>query len=864
VDILKISKAISISILIIGLILSTACFSDVNKKTASVKIKIDVMENDTFLRNAIKKFNSDHKDIIIEENIYFTDQYKKYTEDVQANLLSGTGSDIIVTSPVRMPMLSKYIENGFFYDLDDLFNNDKSINREEYFSQIMNYGTYKGERYLIPLSFTIDGLFTTKRILDEDGITGLDGALSWKDISDICVDYKNRNQKSSQYLISNLEFSSLIRGLGNDIIDLENKTAKLDSPIVKEAIRIYKDINKSVIQDKVFYEKIQSGDISAILRDKDAVFLNSAITSPQNLQYNYSSMDREMQPKVYIARTKENKIAAKVTLFAAINSKCTYKKEAYQFISTLLSKDYQVDNSLYGIPISKSAYEQDKEKCLKDKSNKYIEPLLTQVDEYLAILDTCRIEDIRLFDLIDTKMRECVSKNDKDDEIAKILMETVENYFGETLTTTVPEDPNKTVAADNNIKARLSIFYIDYNSMVKNALRKCRDIYPGIEFSETVFNSEQYSDMNTKLSTELMAGAGPDIIIFDDNTFKSLYKVTNSGVFTDLNELIRKDNEFKASDYYQSILDCGVYNDKRFYIPLEFSIPFFRTTDSILKKNNIFVDQAGLTIDSIHTMAQDFIKNNDNKNKSLFWCNFGFITMLQISGDNFIDVENKKSHFNTEEFINLLKMYKDIKPSIASYETCVKYNSYVDMAKEDKLIMAYDFSNQSPWQLWTFNSMYNGEIGDDMDIIPITNNGTCYAKIGDCIGINSSCESKDAAFKFVKIILSKDLQKASDSYGSYNLNLMLPINKQAFTEDINNFLANDSSGFGSKYPAKKLPKKIADKLNLLLEKTKPEKGMDIEIKKIIADSLEDFLAGKASAQQTAKEIDQKVTLYLNE
>ncbi len=860
---MKALKTILVLIIVIGLTVNTACFSNVNTKDGNVKLTIYVMENDTFLRNVIRKFNSDHKEITIEEKVYYSDQYEKYSEDIQASLLSDSGSDIVVTSPVRIPMLSKYIDNSSFGELDDLYNNDKNINKDDIYNEIMNYGIYKGKRYLIPLSYTIDALFTTRSILDEKGITGLDSDVSWEDISQICSEYQKKNQKESQYILSNLEPSSLIRGLGNNIIDLENKAAKLDTAAVKEAIKLYKTINKSVIPDKVFYEKIKDGDISAILRNKDAIFLNSAITSPRNLRYNYSLLNTGIQPQIYTACTVENKISPKVTLFGAINSKCTHKKEAYEFISTLLSKDYQANNFLNGLPISKSAYEQEKDRCLEEKANNSIKTLLPQVDGYLERLDFCKIEDVRLFDLIDTKIRECVSKNDNDDNIAKSLQETAENYFKETVAA-VSKNQSEAIDTNNSIKAQLSIIYMDYNSRTKNALRKCRELYPGIEFTETVFGNEQYSEMNTKLSTELMAGAGPDIIIFGANTFKSLYKVAGSGIFTDLNELISKDNEFNRSDYYEDIFDCGIYDNKRFYIPLEFSIPYFRTTDLTLKKNNIAIEQSGLTLDSLHKLAQDFIKNNDNKNKSLFWCNFGFLTMMQISGDNFIDIKNRKTYFNTKKFIDLLKIYKDIYPSIATYDTCAKYNSYTDMTKEDKLIMAYDISNESPWQLWTYNSIYNGVIGDDMDIIPLTNNGDCYARIGDCIGINSFCKSKDAAFKFIKIILSRDLQKTSDSYGSYNLNLLLPINKQAYNEDINSYLSNNSSGFGSEYPAKELPKKLAEKMNLLVEKAKPEKDMDIEVRKIVGEALEDYSKGKASAEQTAKTIDQKVTLYLNE
>lgn len=874
---LKPLKTILVLIILTGLLANTACsFNDNSGSNKGiVKLSINVMDSDIYLKNAIKKFNATHNNCIIEEKLYYNDQFQKYSEDIKASLLSNDGSDIIVTSPIRIPMLSKYIDKGSFSELDDLYNNDKNINKDDYYSEIMNYGIYKGKRYLVPLGFTIDAFFTTENITGKAGIHGLSDQVHWEDISNICSDYANKNNQGSQYILSNLDFTSILKGLGTNIFDLENKIVKLDSMTVKTAIKQYKSISKFAIPDKLFYEKIQGGDLSAILKNGDAVFLNSAITAPQDLWYNYSSFNSEIKPETYSVCTPENKVSASVSLFGAVNSKCTNKKEAYEFLSMLLSKAYQAEDYLSGIPVCKSAYEQKKDECIKEnngersgrgggcKSNDSIKALLSQVDDYLSRLSLCRIEDYEIYNLINNKIRESVSKNETEANIAKSIQEVSEKYFKDGLTENVKNQKDNLTKSDN-IKAKLSIIYMNYNGKVKNAIRKSKELYPKVEFTENVFGNEQYNDMNTKLSTELMAGEGPDIIIFGASTFNSLNKVAKSGIFTDLNELISKDKDFNKNDYYKNIFDCGIYDNKRMYIPLEYSIPYFRTTDLTLKENNITIDQSGLSIDSLHKLSQDFIKNNKNKNKSLIYCNFGFSTLMRMSGEKFIDNEKRKSNFNSKEFIDLLKKYKDIYPAIAPYDTCVKYNSYINMIKDKKLVLAFDQGNESPEQLWGFNSMYNGVIGDDMNIIPLGDNGICYATVGDCIGINAHCKNKEAAFNFLKIMLSKDLQKASDSYGNHNVALLLPINKQAYNEDLINYLSNNTSGFGSEYPAKKLPKELAEKLNLLIGKTQLEQMMDRAVRIIVSEELKKYLKGKSSAEQAAKIIDDRVMLYLNE
>lgn len=872
---MKIIKRILVLIVITGLLLNTACFNNKNENKSS-KLVINVMEYDNYVRNAIKTFNSNHTDCKIEEKLYYSDQYKKYSEDIQAGLLSNDGADIIVTSPVRIPMLSKYIDKGFFSEMDDLYNEDKSINKDDYYGEIMNYGIYKGKRYLIPLSYTVDALFTTKSLLDEKGIDNLSQDVSWEDISKLSEGYQ-KNQGVKSYLLPYLSFSSVLKGLDPNTVDLENKTSRLTSDNAKNALKLHKTIFNSVLPASELSKKANNGDISALLNNGDILFSNAAISGPQMLWYNYLSFKAEVHPVVYAVKNSNGKVPSNIDLFAAISSKCTNKEAAYEFISLLLSKDSQTKMELYGIPVCKTAYQEKKDKCIKGtkdntgsqggrggglKTDHSIKMLLAQIDEIISKLDVCKIEDIQIGSTLDNKVVESISKNESDENILTLLAQEVDKYFKEDLKPANTKNGNSK-AVDASKKAKLSIFYMNYNQDTKNALRKSRDLYPEIEFDETVFENEKFEEMNTKLSTELMAGEGPDIIVFDTSIFSSLYKVANSGIFTDLNQLISNDKEFSKSDYYENIFDCGIYNNKRVFIPLEYSVPLLRTTDATLKENNINVNKEGITLESLSNLAKSF-NQSSHKSKNLLYCNLGFSTMMNISGIDFVDYKNKKTNYNTKEFIKLLEDYKDIYPSIATYDACAKYKSYVDMTKDDQIVFGVDPCNQSPEGLWSINSSYKANIGHDMQVIPLVDDGISYARIGSCAGINSNCKNKEDAFKIIKIMLSKDLQKDQDSYGNFNSKIYLPINKQAFKEGIEFFMENTDHGFSGEYPLVPLPKEIADKITKVVDKVQPAQLVDTGIRDIISESVENYIKGNASAEQTAKAIDEKVTLFLNE
>ncbi len=414
---------------------------------------------------------------------------------------------------------------------------------------------------------------------------------------------------------------------------------------------------------------------------------------------------------------------------------------------------------------------------------------------------------------------------------------------------------------NNTTQKKLSIWYLDSDKRTKYNIQKFRDIYPDIEISETVYNLEIFQDMLTKLSTELMVGEGPDIILFHKLYFGSLNRALESGVFTDLNALIKKDKEFNENEYYQKIFDVGNYNGKRLYIPLNYTIPYFTTTEATLKKYNINIEKSGITLEGLSELAKSFTQSNE-KSKNLIACNFHFTDMMYISKLEFIDKKNKKSNFNTKEFIKLLEQYKNIYPSIATYEDQSKYQYYADMTAADKLVFGYDTIISPPMKLRYFNSTYISAVGDKMEIIPIVNKGVYSAEPMEFVGINENCNNKEAAFEIIKFMLSKDRQKEKDSNSVGNLNTYMPVNKLAFKEDMQAALENSDTGFT--FPIVQLPESIADKMNMMIENSQPVQLIDTNIIRIVNKELGNYINGKASAEQTAKAIDEKVTILLNE
>ena len=104
----------------------------------------------------------------------------------------------------------------------------------------------------------------------------------------------------------------------------------------------------------------------------------------------------------------------------------------------------------------------------------------------------------------------------------------------------------------------VSILIYQYNE-------KCKNVQNRINIVEF----DNIEKMTSQLTTELMAGKGPDIITSGELSLLSLSteKLIKQGVFANIDDIISNSEDkdkLKLSDYNSNILDAGVYDGKRY------------------------------------------------------------------------------------------------------------------------------------------------------------------------------------------------------------------------------------------------------------------------------------------------------------
>ncbi|QNU67340.1 extracellular solute-binding protein [Ruminiclostridium herbifermentans] len=451
---MKIKKYISM-ILLILILASTASCSDKNTETSGTKdskavITMDVLSNDRYILAAIGQFNEEHKDIRIEygDIITYNEEYKnKYI----TRLSVGEGPDIIrVDNELGLlTAVHKTADAGIFYDLNELINKDNSFNLSDYNQKVMNSGVINGKRFLIPLRYNFSTFFAKKGVLKENGFTTDGEKYTLENFADEVYAFMQKNKGTGKYFMTlhNFTLSDIVKISGLSLIDINKKTAKLNSAEFVDLLNIYKKLHSvetEISKDIRYY--VNTGDIFACTVECPD-FDNGNCLIMNNMDSIFWSRDRinkVANTYIFPQYTNKKSILLEPILYLAINSKCKYKQEAFEFIKLLLTEEYQKADDLkgfYSLAVNNNAYLNNVNFYISNLDN--AQPIEGEYDaekrkeqvreQYQEIqeISVCDTVDAQVYDIIDSEAKNFIDGKRSAEKTAEIIQDKVMLYLNE-------------------------------------------------------------------------------------------------------------------------------------------------------------------------------------------------------------------------------------------------------------------------------------------------------------------------------------------------------------------------------------------------------------------------------------------------
>ena len=307
-----------------------------------------------------------------------------------------------------------------------------------------------------------------------------------------------------------------------------------------------------------------------------------------------------------------------------------------------------------------------------------------------------------------------------------------------------------------------------YNKYCKNNLDESYQI--------EIVEYDSLEEMYTIMATEIMSGDGPDIISLDQPL--PFEKLIENHAFADVDELINTyGSNIDFNDYNTKVMESGIVNRKRYFVPFFYCPNIFISTQEKLKEYDLnFSDFSYKELS--RQLSQEKVScslfGNESDNYSFL---YSFI-------DSYVNFDNKTANFDTNSFLENIDYIKKLINNDNTNEN-VYYNLYN--------------SENNGCILSTPRLLFGGTIGGVKTayyniflqnktpaILPnfsYENKITAYVECG--IAINQNSDKKDKALRFIEYCLSEDVQEywcgsRSDKGFSGTNEISLPVNNKAF------------------------------------------------------------------------------------
>lgn len=334
----------------------------------------------------------------------------------------------------------------------------------------------------------------------------------------------------------------------------------------------------------------------------------------------------------------------------------------------------------------------------------------------------------------------------------------------------------ESTASSNSSK----LTYCAYNEdaicdIIKRYNKYCTKHYDE-SYQIEIVEYDSLEEMYTIMATEFMSGDGPDIISLDQPL--PFEKLIENHAFADVDELINTyGSNIDFNDYNTKVMDSGIVNRKRYFVPFFYCPNIFISTQEKLKEYDLnFSDFSYKELS--RQLSQEKVScslfGNESDNYSLL---YSFI-------DSYVNFDNKTTNFDTNSFLENIDYIKKLINNDNTNEN-VYYNLYNSenngcILSTPKLLFGGTIGGVKTAY---YNIFLQNKTPAILPNFSYENKITAYVECG--IAINQNSDKKDKALRFIEYCLSEDVQEywcgsRSDKGFSGTNEISLPVNNKAF------------------------------------------------------------------------------------
>jgi len=405
-------------------------------------------------------------------------------------------------------------------------------------------------------------------------------------------------------------------------------------------------------------------------------------------------------------------------------------------------------------------------------------------------------------------------------------------------------------------KIILTLGTFDFSSSIRHAVEqfnKNSDTHSIQVIDYSAFNiGTDWTHGLLRLNTELIAGNAPDILDF---RYMPINNYISQDFLLDLYPLLDADPEIGRDSLVESVLKAFEINGSLFRI-----VPSYRVM-TIAGHPTTLGKYPGWNMDEFI----DVLYNNPQANMpmGLYGDKQWFFYIVFINNvEDFIDLESGTASFDSDDFTKLLELSNKF-PSNINWDNVISMHERFALGQQIMEMFIIGFGGVSDYSV--YRALFGGDIvfkgfptenRDGHAFIPSTN-----------IVITSQCTDVDAAWGFVRLLLIDEYQR------NFTSSQYFPVSRIVFEEHLTNAMnppvgmnttiSDGYSGSTLEFDPK-LSQSDVDALRYLIDNIVNVWNDEVTVWGIVSESATDFFDGRITAQDAARIIQSRVSIYLSE
>ena len=416
--------------------------------------------------------------------------------------------------------------------------------------------------------------------------------------------------------------------------------------------------------------------------------------------------------------------------------------------------------------------------------------------------------------------------------------------------------------ASANLNQELNIYALQDSDTLRQAVNIFRqeyaDIYVNLEIGMTDDNGVMLEDALKTLSTDILAGNGPDVLILDGMPVDSYVE---KGILTDICDVV---DEVKASDgLVDSIVKDSTKDGKIYAIPTRFLVSFITSDQQTVDAGK----STQALADRIETLAKDksttYVVQQKMAEELL-------LDFYNVDSKNWVKEDGSLDETKVSDYLTQVKRIYDVD----DHSDIESYGNFFESGMCD----GYRYGTLDSMDLFTETCKVEfGTIADVEDFQLMLSAGSTDGAVYGALsngGISTyvpflqagvvSGGNEDAGKAFVKTLLGKEAGASSNG---------IPVNEAALKDQINALMGRTETsmsfnrdGSDKMYTIeyRSMTQEEADAILAQLEAVEQSALTDRTIQNLVIEQGTSYVKGEKNLEETVNEITKKVNLYLAE